>query len=205
MSKIKIYTTTWCADCKRTKSWLNDNKIPYEEINIEQDEKAVEYVQKLNNGMNSVPTIEFPDGSILTEPSNAELEKKVKDLHLILDQNTKIIFVYNADSSLFAQITDYAHKVIAPRTYQCNLCKITYDNLGMKQEWREFIQKLPLDVEFLHKDKFVKLYPKMQAASFPAAFKKNNDKISILIISEEINKQHTVKDLENLLLSKVEN
>lgn len=74
---IKIYTTTWCGDCKRTKVWLNDHKVVYEEINIEKDEEAMKYVQKVNHGMNSVPTILFPDGSTITEPSNQELEKLI--------------------------------------------------------------------------------------------------------------------------------
>jgi len=72
-----MYTTTSCGHCRRTKAWLDDHKVQYEEINIEEDEKAMEYVQKVNNGMNSVPTMIFPDGSILIEPGNAELEEKV--------------------------------------------------------------------------------------------------------------------------------
>lgn len=78
--KIIMYSTTWCGDCLRSKQWFNQHKIPFTEINIEEDQKAMEFVQKINNGMNSVPTILFPDGSILTEPSNDVLEKKIKEL-----------------------------------------------------------------------------------------------------------------------------
>ena len=78
-----MYTTTWCGDCKRSKSWLDSRNVQYREINIEEDETALQFVQKINNGMNSVPTIVFSDGSILVEPSNEELEKKMQELNLI--------------------------------------------------------------------------------------------------------------------------
>lgn len=202
-SVIKVYTTTWCADCRRTKLWLLDHHVPFEEINIEQDEKAVEYVQEVNHGMHSVPTIVFPDGSTLTEPSNMELEEKVKSLNLMPDKKQSIIFVYNANSSLFSQIADYAHKIISSDTYKCNLCKLTYGNLGMKKEWKNFIQRLPYRSIFLHKDEFVALYPQVSNTSFPAIFRLQERDITELVTSNEINKQHTISELEKLVQSKV--
>lgn len=78
--QITMYSTAWCGDCKRSKAWLDAHKIGYNEIDIEKDKAGMQFVQKTNNGMNSVPTIVFPDGSILVEPSNEELEKKVSTL-----------------------------------------------------------------------------------------------------------------------------
>ena len=60
--------------------------------------------------------------------------------YLMALTNQTLIFVYNANSSVFSQITDYVHKITSPQTYQCNLFKLTYDNLGMKKEWKTFIQ-----------------------------------------------------------------
>ncbi len=74
--KIKLYATTWCGDCRRAKRWLDEHAIPYEYINIEEDDAAAAYVIQVNNGMRSVPTIVFPDGSILVEPTNRELASK---------------------------------------------------------------------------------------------------------------------------------
>lgn len=74
---ITMYTTTWCADCKRSKKWFGDHTIAYKEINIEEDEAAMAYVQDVNKGAHSVPTIIFPDGSILVERTNSELEEKL--------------------------------------------------------------------------------------------------------------------------------
>jgi len=82
-SSITMYTTNWCGDCKRSKHFLDSKGVQYREIDIEQDGKAMEYVQKINNGMNSVPTIVFSDGSTLTEPSNSDLEQKLKELNVL--------------------------------------------------------------------------------------------------------------------------
>jgi len=73
---IKMYATTWCGDCRIAKRWFDSHSIPYEYINIEEDETAAAFVLQVNGGMRSVPTIIFPDGSILVEPSTRELATK---------------------------------------------------------------------------------------------------------------------------------
>lgn len=73
---IKMYATTWCGDCRMAKRWFDAHDIAYEYINIEEDPKAAEYVLKVNRGKRSVPTIVFPDGSVLVEPSARELAAK---------------------------------------------------------------------------------------------------------------------------------
>ena len=75
---IIMYGTTWCPDCSRAKRVLESNDVPYEWINIEQDAAARTRVQEINGGYMSVPTILFPDGSVLVEPGNKELETKLK-------------------------------------------------------------------------------------------------------------------------------
>jgi mycoredoxin len=75
--QIKVYGTRWCPDCVRAKQVLTRNKAVFEWIDIEQDEAAAAYVEKVNKGYKSVPTIVFADGSVLVEPSNSELEKKL--------------------------------------------------------------------------------------------------------------------------------
>ena len=74
--KIKMYATTWCGDCRMAKRWFDSHGIAYDYINIEDDEEAAEFVLSVNGGMRSVPTIVFPDGSILVEPSPRELAAK---------------------------------------------------------------------------------------------------------------------------------
>ena len=77
-AQIKIYGTSWCPDCARAKQVFNKLKVSFEWINIDQDKNSAAYVEKINRGFKSIPTIVFPDNSILVEPSNAELEKKIK-------------------------------------------------------------------------------------------------------------------------------
>lgn len=74
--KIKMYATTWCGDCRFAKRWLDAHKIPYDYINIEEDEQAAQYVMQVNGGARTVPTIVFPDGSVLVEPDARQLGAK---------------------------------------------------------------------------------------------------------------------------------
>lgn len=76
---IKMYVTPWCGDCRIAKRWFDAHDIPYEYINIEEDDKAAEFVVRVNRGMRSVPTIVFPDGSILVEPTTRELASKFSE------------------------------------------------------------------------------------------------------------------------------
>ena len=75
--KIIMYSTDWCGDCRRAKRFLDERQIVYENVNIEQVPEAMEIVKRLNHGNRSVPTIIFPDGSILVEPSAAQLAQKL--------------------------------------------------------------------------------------------------------------------------------
>jgi len=75
--EIVMYGTTWCPDCLRAKRVFEKSGVGYKWIDIGQDPEAATMVERLNRGNRSVPTIVFPDGSILVEPSNAELEKKL--------------------------------------------------------------------------------------------------------------------------------
>jgi glutaredoxin-like protein len=76
-SQIAMYGTAWCPDCTRSKRWLDRHGIPFTWHDIEKDEKARAYVVQVNHGNRSVPTLVFSDGSILVEPSDAELAKKL--------------------------------------------------------------------------------------------------------------------------------
>lgn len=76
-SKIKIYATSWCGGSRRARTIFNDNKIEYEWIDIDENPEAAKFVESVNRGYRSVPTIVFPDGTILTEPSSAELMAKL--------------------------------------------------------------------------------------------------------------------------------
>ena len=63
-----MYTTTWCGYCVRLKSALERAGVDYDEVNIELDPDAADYVMSVNGGNATVPTVVLPDGSALTNP-----------------------------------------------------------------------------------------------------------------------------------------
>jgi mycoredoxin len=75
-SKIIIYGSDWCGDCRRARRFFEQHAIPYEWINIDRNRQAEAYVRQVNRGNRSVPTIVFPDGDILVEPDNDKLAHK---------------------------------------------------------------------------------------------------------------------------------
>lgn len=76
-SIITVYSTAWCPDCKRAKKFFGEHRVQYETVDIEENTEGVAFVEKLNKGKRVIPTIIFPDGQILAEPSNAELASKL--------------------------------------------------------------------------------------------------------------------------------
>lgn len=82
MEKIKVYGTRWCGDTKRALRIMDERKIDYEWIDIDQDKDGETLVKATNRGNRSVPTIFFPDDSILVEPRNQELIDKLTALGL---------------------------------------------------------------------------------------------------------------------------
>lgn len=77
---VVMYTTAWCPDCWRAKQVMNSMQVKYQEIDITNDEEATELVIRLNNGNQSVPTIVFADGSVMTEPPTHLLVQKLQSL-----------------------------------------------------------------------------------------------------------------------------
>ncbi len=74
---LTMYTTTWCGYCRRLKDQLIREGIAFDEIDIEQNEDAAELVMRVNNGNQTVPTVVFPDGTALTNPSLAEVKQQI--------------------------------------------------------------------------------------------------------------------------------
>ena len=79
-ASVTMYTTTWCGYCARLKHGLNRAGIEFSEIDIERDEQAAVRVMEVNGGNQTVPTLEFPDGSALTNPSVDQVREKLAAL-----------------------------------------------------------------------------------------------------------------------------
>jgi mycoredoxin len=74
---IVVYGTAWCGDCRRAKKLLERRGIDYAWVDVEEQKGAKEGMLRLNGGDRRVPTLLFPDGSVLVEPSNVELGAKL--------------------------------------------------------------------------------------------------------------------------------
>ena len=77
---VTMFTTSWCGYCVRLKSQMNREGIDFTEVNIEQHPQSAEFVMKVNGGNQTVPTLLFPDGSTLTNPSVAQVKDKLAAL-----------------------------------------------------------------------------------------------------------------------------
>ena len=77
---LTMYTTTWCGYCRRLKSQLAREGIEIIEVDIEREPDAAEYVMSVNGGFQTVPTVLFPDGSTLTNPSARAVRQRMENL-----------------------------------------------------------------------------------------------------------------------------
>lgn len=113
-----------------------------------------------------------------------------------------LIFVYNADSGFVNTLLDIGHKIVSPQTYACNLCAITHSTFSMRDEWKNFVVGLGVPVEFLHRDELEKQYG-LRAPELPAIFRKTDGALEAWIGREEINRCHSLTDLERLINSRL--
>ena len=76
-TNLTVYGATWCSDCKRAKKFLGEQRVHYDWVDVEQDAEGWRSSSRRNKGKRIIPTIVFADGSILVEPTNAELADKL--------------------------------------------------------------------------------------------------------------------------------
>ena len=114
----------------------------------------------------------------------------------------KLIFVYNANTGFFNTLTDSAHKIFSPKTYSCNLCKLTHGLTTMKSEWADFIKSLNIELEFLHKNEFQEKFPDNSREELPAVFILEDQKLVLSISAKELNEAKSIDNLKNLIKKK---
>jgi glutaredoxin len=72
MEPITIYSTQWCPDCRRTKTFLKERGVPFQEINIEEDQSGEAIVLQANNGKRKVPTLKVGERYFACSPFDAQ-------------------------------------------------------------------------------------------------------------------------------------
>lgn len=96
-----------------------------------------------------------------------------------------LIFVYNADGGLFNTMADAAHKIFAPSSYACALCKITHGWISERREWRAFLESLGQDVEIMHRDQFRARFPELDIA-LPAVLRHHGGLPEVCVAAETL-------------------
>jgi mycoredoxin len=77
---LTMYTTQWCGFCRRLKAQLGRVGVEMNEVDIERDEAAAEFVMSVNGGNQTVPTLLFADGSTMVNPSATQVQAKLAQL-----------------------------------------------------------------------------------------------------------------------------
>ncbi|HMA37955.1 MAG TPA: FAD-dependent oxidoreductase [Chloroflexia bacterium] len=75
MQEVTVYGTPWCTDCKRAKKFLGEQRVAYNWVDVESNPDGLAFIEAVQNGGHSVPTIKFGDGTVLVEPANADLAR----------------------------------------------------------------------------------------------------------------------------------
>lgn len=110
----------------------------------------------------------------------------------------KLIFVYNANSGHKNAMTDAAHKLFKPSTYECNLCALTYGVVSEKRKWKKFRKESGIDMDFLHIDEYEKQYKSKfaQQYSYPIILIQDHYDLDIFMNAEKLNQ---IVDLDTLI------
>ena len=103
-----------------------------------------------------------------------------------MSNKKNIIFIYNAKGGQWNYLIDTLHKYLSPKTYECNLCQITYD-LKMRQAWKDFIEESYHDYKFLHLEELSDFGLEGFIDDLPICLEELNGKHNILIDKNEIN------------------
>ncbi|MGP3533345.1 glutaredoxin family protein [Microbacterium sp. RD1] len=81
-SSVTMFGAQWCIDCRRTKAQLDALGVPYEYVDLEADPAAADVAREIS-GRTSIPVVVYPDATHHVEPSNDDVEQKLRELALI--------------------------------------------------------------------------------------------------------------------------
>jgi hypothetical protein len=108
------------------------------------------------------------------------------------------IFIYNANRGKVNGLINSIHKSLSPNTYDCKLCKLTHGFAGPTKEWKTFLETLPGEKYFLHKEE-VKHIGFLTVADLPLILKLKGQKIISVVDNEKLSSIHDILTLKSLL------
>lgn len=109
----------------------------------------------------------------------------------------KLIFIYNANAGAIHALLDSAHKIVSPTTYDCSLCAITHGVFKENEVWAAYRKSATIDMDFLHKDEFLKQYKSkwLPKYTFPIVLISDDKGLGVFITTEMLNEVETQEDL----------
>lgn len=112
----------------------------------------------------------------------------------------KLIFVYNASSGKLNAVLDGLHKMFSPRSYDCQLCAITFGNFSENRLWKKFREESEAEMKFYYKDQFLKQFRSkwLPKYDFPVLLVEKNGRLDVLIGAAELN---TLENVNQLILA----
>ena len=114
-------------------------------------------------------------------------------------EDKELIFIYNTKSGLVNEMIDFAHKIVSSKTYDCNLCAISYNTFTKKKRWSDYINSLPIKSVFTYKDKVSSLDKELSSLEFPTIIFRNGVELNEIISRNEINNINNINQLISLL------
>ena len=123
-----------------------------------------------------------------------------------MKKGQEIIFIYNANSGARNAVLDSVHKVFSPKTYDCNLCDITFGVVSENRTWKRFRKESHHNMVFLHKDEFAKIYASKfgYKFQFPIVLIEGENGLEVLISTAELNQLKKPEELIQLVKERTE-
>ena len=117
----------------------------------------------------------------------------------------ELIFVYNAKKGSFNEAIDFAHKILSPSTYACELCLLTHNYFVKRREWKEFEERIKMEMLFYHFHDFESIF-KMKY-EYPVILINYENRMEILFDKEQISQMKDVSDLiseiDNVIIAEI--
>ncbi|WBL26240.1 GTPase [Zunongwangia sp. HGR-M22] len=117
----------------------------------------------------------------------------------------KLIFVYNANSGWWNSVLDSAHKILKPDNYSCKLCSVTHGLAGENSTWKNYRKSSNIDMEFYHKDEFLKFFASkyLLKFTFPTVLFSQHEGLQVLISAEEFEEISSVEKLIEIIENRI--
>ncbi len=114
-----------------------------------------------------------------------------------------LIFVYNAKTDFLNKSLDFAHKIISPSTYACDLCNLTHGSFYEKKIWKDFREGIDEEFIFMYKNEFLNTYSSKIAYDFPIILKEENEEITVFLNAEQLAALRSSEELVMVIKEKL--